>query len=105
MDWTGLAAGSMGVAERPFAVHRDGDTIPGILWAPEDATGAVPLVLLGHGGSSEKRNEAGLALARRFVGFIRRAGAGATTRPAPASPRRRAGLFPAWRKTARAARR
>ena len=67
MDWTGLAAGSMGVAERPFAVHRDGDTIPGILWAPEEASGAVPLVLMGHGGSSEKRNEAGLALARRFV--------------------------------------
>ncbi len=67
MDWTGPAVTSMGVWERPFTVTRDGDVIPGILWMPEEPTGRVPLVLMGHGGQSEKRNENGLALARKFV--------------------------------------
>lgn len=67
MDWKADATVSMGVWERPFTVVRDGDSIPGILWKPENAAGSLPLVLMGHGGQSEKRNEAGLALARRFV--------------------------------------
>ncbi|MGE0600715.1 MAG: dienelactone hydrolase family protein [Dehalococcoidia bacterium] len=67
MDWTGEAQISMGVSERPFAVARNGDRIPGILWRPESAAGPVPLVLTGHGGQSEKRNPNGLAMARRFV--------------------------------------
>ena len=67
MDWTAEATVAMGVAERPFRVTRDGDTIPGILWLPESASAPVPLVLMGHGGQSEKRNPNGLALARRFV--------------------------------------
>jgi dienelactone hydrolase len=57
----------MGVWERPFVVTRDGDTISGILWMPEEPAGAIPLVLMGHGGQSEKRNENGLGLARKFV--------------------------------------
>ncbi len=57
----------MGVTERGFFVEREGDRIPGILWTPDDAAGPVPLVLIGHGGQSEKRNPNGLALARRFV--------------------------------------
>ena len=67
MNWRADPAVSMGVWERPFAVARDDDEIPGILWMPADPPGAVPLVLMGHGGKSEKRNPAGLALARRFV--------------------------------------
>jgi len=57
----------MGVWERPFWVTRGEDRIPGILWMPAQPAGRVPLVLVGHGGQSEKRNPAGLALARRFV--------------------------------------
>jgi dienelactone hydrolase len=57
----------MGVAERPFYVARDGDRIPGILWVPEAAARPLPLVLIGHGGKSEKRNAFDLALARRLV--------------------------------------
>ena len=34
---------------------------------PEEPASAVPVVLMGHGGKSEKRNAAGLAMARRFV--------------------------------------
>jgi dienelactone hydrolase len=57
----------MGVSERPFYITRGPDKIPGILWTPEQPAGPVPLVLMGHGGQSEKRNPAGLAMARRFV--------------------------------------
>ena len=67
MDWREGPEVSMGVWERPFYVPRGEDRIPGILWMPEEPAGRVPLVLVGHGGQSEKRNEAGLALARRFV--------------------------------------
>ncbi|HMO96664.1 MAG TPA: hypothetical protein PKD27_11140 [Tepidiformaceae bacterium] len=67
MHWKGEAVTTMGVTERAFALERAGDTIPGILWTPEEADGPVPLVLIGHGGQSEKRNENGLALARKFV--------------------------------------
>ena len=58
---------SMGVSERPFYVTRGDEKIPGILWAPEQISQRVPLVLVGHGGKSEKRNPFDLALARRFV--------------------------------------
>jgi dienelactone hydrolase len=57
----------MEVWERPFYVTRASEKIPGILWMPENPTAPVPLVLMGHGGKSEKRNPAGLAMARRFV--------------------------------------
>lgn len=67
MDWCSDAVVSKGVWERPFQVTRDGDQIPGILWMPEEPTGPVPLVLVGHGGQSEKRNAAGLAMARLLV--------------------------------------
>lgn len=67
MDWRSAPEVSMGVWERPFFVTRGEERIPGIIWMPEEPAGAVPLVLMGHGGQSEKRNEGGLALARRFV--------------------------------------
>lgn len=67
MHWTDDPITEMGVTERPFVVERDGDRIPGILWAPANVEAPVPLVLIGHGGSSEKRNPNGLALARRLV--------------------------------------
>ncbi|MGE3073978.1 MAG: dienelactone hydrolase family protein [Dehalococcoidia bacterium] len=67
LNWTREADISMGVSERPFVVSRNGDRIPGILWSPESADEPTPLVLMGHGGQSEKRNAGGLALARRFV--------------------------------------
>ena len=67
MRWTAEPITAMTVTERPFVVERDGDRIPGILWTPESVGAPVPLVLIGHGGSSEKRNPLGLALARRLV--------------------------------------
>ncbi len=67
MDWKSEPEVSMGVWERAFLVHRGDDSISGILWMPSEPAGPVPLVLMGHGGQSEKRNENGLGLARKFV--------------------------------------
>jgi dienelactone hydrolase len=67
MDWRNAPVVSMGVWERPFYVTRGEEQIPGIVWMPEEPAGKVPLVLMGHGGKSEKRNAAGLAMARRLV--------------------------------------
>ncbi len=67
MDFVGDAAVSRGVCERRFDHDVDGETVPGILWTPEDAAGTRPLVLIGHGGSQHKRAPNVLALARRIV--------------------------------------
>jgi dienelactone hydrolase len=67
MDWRDEPVVSMGVSERSFHISRGDEKIAGILWEPDEPVGALPLVLLGHGGKSEKRNPAGLAMARRFV--------------------------------------
>ena len=67
MEWTNGGETAMGVTERSFVIERAGDRIPGILWSPREGSGPAPLVLVGHGGSSEKRNPAGLAYARRMV--------------------------------------
>jgi len=67
MEWRAAPAVSKGVWERAFNAFRDGDVIPGILWMPEQPSGPVPLVLIGHGGKSHKRNPADLSIARRFV--------------------------------------
>src|SRR5262245_61157458 len=67
MEWRADPAVSMGVSEQPFYVTRANEKIPGLLWSPEGETTGLPLVLIGHGGKSEKRNPFDLALARRFV--------------------------------------
>jgi dienelactone hydrolase len=86
---------SRGVRERSFIADRDGHEIPGLLWTPEDlgeplrpnepgsaglkrsdaveadppdrASPVVPLVLIGHGGSGNKREPYVVSLARRFT--------------------------------------
>jgi dienelactone hydrolase len=55
------------VSERSFEVMRDGDAIPGILWTPATIDRAVPLVLMGHGGSGHKRNDRMIDLGIRFA--------------------------------------
>jgi dienelactone hydrolase len=52
-----------GVVEQLFAL----DEIPGVLWTPEDATGARPLILMGHGGGQHKKAPGVETRARRFV--------------------------------------
>lgn len=67
MEWRSAAVVSRSVSERPFFVARGDEKIPGILWRPEESSASLPLVLMGHGGKSEKRNPTSLAMARRFV--------------------------------------
>ena len=67
MEWRSAPVITMGVWERPLFVTRGAEKIPGIVWMPEEWTEPVPLVLVGHGGKSEKRNPASLAMARRLV--------------------------------------
>jgi dienelactone hydrolase len=67
MEWIGSPEISRGVDERRFDLTVDGVVVPGILWAPEDAKGTRPLVLIGHGGSQHKRAPNVLSLARRIV--------------------------------------
>jgi dienelactone hydrolase len=54
---------SEGVAERLFTI----DDVPGVVWAPTEAAGPRPLVLLGHGGGGHKTAPSMVARARRYV--------------------------------------
>jgi alpha-beta hydrolase superfamily lysophospholipase len=56
-----------GIAERDFELEVAGERVPGVLWAPADAAGGHPLVLMGHGGSQHKRIDTLVARARRYV--------------------------------------
>lgn len=54
---------SDGVREQLFALGE----IPGVLWTPEDAGGARPLVFMGHGGGQHKKAPGILSRAGHFV--------------------------------------
>jgi dienelactone hydrolase len=52
-----------GVTEQLFALGE----IPGVLWTPDDAPGARPLILMGHGGGQHKKAPGIAARAHRFA--------------------------------------
>ena len=54
---------SGGVREQLFTLGE----IPGVLWTPEGAAGARPLILMGHGGGQHKKAPGIVARAHRFV--------------------------------------
>ncbi|MGC4806467.1 dienelactone hydrolase family protein [Micromonospora sp. DT233] len=54
---------SDGVTEQLFTLGE----IPGVLWTPEGAAGARPLILIGHGGGQHKTAPGVVFRARRFV--------------------------------------
>ncbi|TDD88140.1 alpha/beta hydrolase [Actinomadura darangshiensis] len=54
---------SDGVSEQLFTLGE----IPGVLWTPEGAADARPLILMGHGGGQHKQAPGVLARARRFA--------------------------------------
>lgn len=56
-----------GVVERRFDIEVAGETVPGIIWAPEGASGPRPLLLIGHGGTQHKRIDTIVARANRFA--------------------------------------
>lgn len=67
MNFVGDPVISHGVVERRFDVTGSTETVPGIVWTPDDADGPRPLVLVGHGGGGHKRMPYVLSIARRLV--------------------------------------
>ena len=71
MGWTGEQQVVGGVAERDFTLEHDGQAVPGVLWSAADGSAGDRLLLLGHGGTADKRADylvavAHLAVARGF---------------------------------------
>ncbi|XVU21498.1 hypothetical protein ACQPZJ_30020 [Actinoplanes sp. CA-054009] len=52
-----------GIRERDFTVGG----VPGVLWAPPDATATTPLILMGHGGGTHKKAPAMSGRARLLI--------------------------------------
>ena len=68
MQWDGEATVSDGVRERRFIIEREGDRFPGYLWTREGAGAEpVPLVLVGHGGRTHKKDPKIVARAGELV--------------------------------------
>jgi len=68
IHWLNDETSEGGAVERGFEVTRDGQTVPGVFWRPEDVSGPFPLVLMGHGGSGHKRNDRMRMLGQLFAG-------------------------------------
>ncbi len=60
-------ASSDGVTEQLFTLDFTFGEIPGLLWTPDGAAGARPLILMGHGGGQHKKAPGIVARARRFA--------------------------------------
>jgi dienelactone hydrolase len=58
---------SDGVTEQLFTLTFTFGDIPGVLWTPDGAAGARPLILMGHGGGQHKKAPGIVARARRFA--------------------------------------
>ena len=67
LRWTDDGKRSEHVWERDFTLERSGTPIPGVVWQPLRATGAQPLVLMGHGGRGDKRSAKLTRLAEIFT--------------------------------------
>ncbi len=56
-----------GVTERLFDLTVAGERVPAAIWAPENAKGPRPLVLMGHGGSQHKKVATIVARAHQYA--------------------------------------
>jgi len=56
-----------GVTRRSFELTVEGESVPAVIWAPEDAKGPRPLVLMGHGGSQHKKTPGIRTRARNYA--------------------------------------
>jgi dienelactone hydrolase len=80
-----------GIVERTFSLERDSRQVPGVVWYPSACSSALPLVLLGHGGSGHKLDS---RIVERAKGFVRTAGLAAAAIDGPQHGDRRAGPVP-----------
>jgi dienelactone hydrolase len=69
-----------GVIERRFDLKVGSEVVPGIHWLPERADGPHGTILIGHGGTTHKRVDYVLSLARQLV---RHLGVGCVALDAP----------------------
>lgn len=60
-----------GVDQRDFEIEVAGTNVPCVIWSPENAEGARPIILMGHGGSQHKKT-AGIRL--RAANYARNLG-------------------------------
>ena len=67
LRWTSPPVETEGVTDRGFEVEYDGRIVPAVLWTPPDRPGPRPLVLLGHGGGGNKRDEHRVAMALDYA--------------------------------------
>jgi dienelactone hydrolase len=69
IEWSGRETARDGVVERAFRLSRTAGPVPGVLWRPSAPVSKPKpaLVLLGHGGSGDKRSERIVSLARWFA--------------------------------------
>ena len=67
IEWRDHGTSNEGVTTRGFEIAGPRDTIYGNLWTPSNASGPLPLVLIGHGGGGSKAVETVVANARGFV--------------------------------------
>jgi dienelactone hydrolase len=67
LRWTDDGKRNAAVCERDFTIERHGKAIPGVVWQQLQATGARPLVLMGHGGTGDKRSAKMLRMAEIFT--------------------------------------
>jgi dienelactone hydrolase len=58
---------SDGIVERTFNLDVNGESVPGVIWTPADASTCRPVVLMGHGGSQHKKFVGVVNRARRYV--------------------------------------
>jgi dienelactone hydrolase len=69
LRWTDDGKRSETVCERDFTIERGGKAIPGVVWQPLRASGARPLVLMGHGGTGHTRSAKLTRMAELFTGY------------------------------------
>lgn len=56
MSWNGKDHSTEAIVERGFTLESDGRPVPGVYWAPASQSADL-LVLLGHGGTADKKVE------------------------------------------------
>ncbi|MFO1014526.1 MAG: hypothetical protein U1E50_12265 [Caulobacteraceae bacterium] len=56
-----------GVKRTSFTLEVAGESVPGVIWAPEGAKGPRPLIIQGHGGSQHKKTDGIVARARQYA--------------------------------------
>lgn len=97
--WTSDWNGGDAAAERDFTLEVDGRRVPGVVWRPGTAARA-PLVLLGHGGTTHKRADYIVAVARmlaeRGVAAMAIDGPGHGARASGAGPTDQQAFARAW---------